>query len=109
MPVLAGRTEIMKTESTYSLIPLCNRHWLRLLASGCGPAPSTPPAAPPPPPQSSDPRSKIPHGVAPAVDRAEASVDLKEIGTYYQLHQADGTAARAGVLKDIQHDHSQAL
>lgn len=77
---------------------------LALAAAGCRPAPST---APPPPSVSSDPRSKIPHGLAPAVDRAEAAVDLKEIGTYYQLHQADGTAARAGVLKDIQHDHPQ--
>jgi hypothetical protein len=77
---------------------------LAFLALGCAP-PSTPPAAPPPPPVSSDPRDKIPHGIAPAIDRAEAAVDLKEIGTYYQLHQTDGLTARDGVLKDIQHDH----
>jgi hypothetical protein len=77
---------------------------MALLACGCTP-PSTPPVAPPPAPVSSDPRDKIPHGMAPAIDRAEAAVDLKEIGTYYQLHEADGLAARDGVLKDIQHDH----
>ena len=32
-------------------------------------------------------------------------VDLKEIATYYQLHQADGPQARDLILKDIQHDH----
>ena len=72
-----------------------------LAASGCAPAPST---APPPPPVSSDPRDKIPHGLAPALDRVEAAVDLKEIGLLYQTHQTDGLAARDGVLKDIQHD-----
>ena len=78
---------------------------LALLASGCGPASTPPAAAPPAPPVAADPRDKIPHGVAPAIDRAEAAVDLKEIGTFYQLHQTDGLAARDGVLKDIQHDH----
>jgi len=34
-------------------------------------------------------------------------IDLKEIGTYYQLHQADGLAARDLVLKDVQHDDAK--
>jgi hypothetical protein len=76
---------------------------LAFLAFGCAP-PSTPPAAPPPAPVSSDPRDKIPHGMAPAVDRTLAEVDLKEIATYYQIHEVDGPTARDGVLKDIQRD-----
>ena len=57
---------------------------------------------------SSDPRSRIPDTASrrpwtgpQARSRSEGD------RAYYQLHQADGTAARAGVLKDIQHDHPQ--
>jgi hypothetical protein len=86
---------------------------LTLLAAGCGPAPSSLSTAPKAP---AGVTSRTEHAldsqpaagsVRATVNRDEGLIDLKEIATYYQLHQADGPQAADLVLKDLQHDHGK--
>jgi hypothetical protein len=78
---------------------------LSLLAAGCGPQPSTPPPATTAPPTPNDPRSKIPTGVIPSLDRTDAMIDLSEVAKLYQIEESSGLGARDQVLKDIQRDN----
>jgi hypothetical protein len=69
-----------------------------LAAPGCRPAPSTAP----PPPVSSDPRSKIPHGLMPAVDRFDAGEDLHQLDLFYKSATVERGPANVREMGNLQ-------